>query len=433
MTNNLFRRLFGLSSEHRNLVDQIEERGISIYSDEAADIVGTRTKSGVRVSPESSLKLSAVYSAIKSYTNDFISLPRTIIEKSGDERREAIEHDQYYLFKYSCSPIHSTSKLFETCGFNYLAHGNGYAKLVRDPFSGRPIRWNLKHPDDIVPYIFDEDTESPFVMYKDNSKAGKGKFVDALDMLHFSDMSEEGVLGKSRIRLHAEALGLYVSARDYGSEFFNGGGIRSKAVLEPNGDKPRTMSTANRRLLRKTFGRVLGNKDNIVGIVPDGFSLKELKQNIPNTDAQLLELMKFNKEVVSEIFNIPLHRINGLDRSTNNNIEQQAKEWVMHSLLPFVKVFEDELNRKIFEISSAGRYKVHFNLKGMLRGTIKDQSEYNKAMFDRGIYNADEIRALDDVNPKPDGSGKTYYIPVNLMPEDKISDWIDSKTGKNGK
>ncbi|MGQ7182110.1 phage portal protein, partial [Escherichia coli] len=45
------------------------------------------------------------------------------------------------------------------------------------------------------------------------------------------------------------------------------------------------------------------------------------KVGMPFKDAQFIEGMKFDKAEIANIFNIPLHMINELDRATFSNIE----------------------------------------------------------------------------------------------------------------
>src|SRR5690606_6571175 len=86
-------------------------------------------------------------------------------------------------------------------------------------------------------------------------------------------------------------------------------------------------------------------------------------------DAQLIENKKFQIEDIARIYRVPLHLIQNLDRATNNNIEHQSLEFVMYTMLPWFKRWEENINMQLLTPAErrAGFY-VEFKLDGLLRG-----------------------------------------------------------------
>ena len=56
------------------------------------------------------------------------------------------------------------------------------------------------------------------------------------------------------------------------------------------------------------------------------------------------------------------------------------------------------------------------NFASILRGDNQARSAYYEKMTAIGVYNADECRALEDMNPIPDGLGKQYWKSKNYAP-----------------
>ena len=106
---------------------------------------------------------------------------------------------------------------------------------------------------------------------------------------------------------------------------------------------------------------------------------------MPLKDAQFIEGMKFDKGEIANIFNIPLHMINELDRATFSNIEQQALDFIQNTLSPILIQYEEEFSYKTFSFNEQKRYYLKFNLTSLLRADSKSRAEFYKIMLDTGL------------------------------------------------
>ena len=107
---------------------------------------------------------------------------------------------------------------------------------------------------------------------------------------------------------------------------------------------------------------------------------------------------KFQKTEIATIYGVPPHMIADLERSTNNNIEHQAMEFVRYCLMPYLVRLEEEFNRKLLREDEFGEYNYFFSLNGLLRGEVKTRSEFYKNMNIVGALCANEIRNHEDMN-----------------------------------
>jgi phage portal protein BeeE len=58
-----------------------------------------------------------------------------------------------------------------------------------------------------------------------------------------------------------------------------------------------------------------------------------VQTGMSNTDAQYLESRKFQNQQIYSLYRMPPHKVGELERSTNNNIEHQALEYVTDCLM----------------------------------------------------------------------------------------------------
>ena len=70
--------------------------------------------------------------------------------------------------------------------------------------------------------------------------------------------------------------------------------------------------------------------------------------------------------------------------------------------------------RSLFTPAERQEYTVEFLVDAIVRGDI--QTRFNAYAIARqwGWLSVDEIRAKENMNPLPDGSGKIYLSPLNM-------------------
>ena len=96
----------------------------------------------------------------------------------------------------------------------------------------------------------------------------------------------------------------------------------------------------------------------------------------------------------------------------------QSQEFVIYSLLPYLNKIEMEMNTKLFRRSSVGTEYIKFNTNALLRGNIKDRSDYYKTAITNGWMSVNEVRAKEEMNKIIDGD--KHFIPLNMTTIENI-------------
>lgn len=84
-------------------------------------------------------------------------------------------------------------------------------------------------------------------------------------------------------------------------------------------------------------------------------------------------------------------------RATFSNIEHQSIEVVVDSVTPWVKVFEEEADYKLFGQRNRQGYYTKMSLQALLRGDNASRGAFYKQMFEMGLT-INQILALEDMN-----------------------------------
>ena len=105
--------------------------------------------------------------------------------------------------------------------------------------------------------------------------------------------------------------------------------------------------------------------------------------------------------------------IGDLERSTNNNIEQQNINYYTITAKPWLERFEAEINRKLFMGTDEF---AEFDTRRLLRGDFKNRMEGLSKGVNSGIYTPNEAREAEGLNPVE--GGDILRVPVNTAPID---------------
>jgi len=82
-----------------------------------------------------------------------------------------------------------------------------------------------------------------------------------------------------------------------------------------------------------------------------------------------------------------------------------------NTILPWVKRWESELNRKLFPTES--EYYIRFNMEGLLRGDIRSRYESYSVGRQWGWLSVNDIRKHEGMDPLENGD--VYLQPLNMV------------------
>ena len=380
-----------------------EKRGSNLLA--SANMYGN--SSGVRVSERSSIGLTAVWSAVRLLSETIASLPVNVYRMDNNGSK-FIDYSNPLnkLISISPHPNYTTYNFIETMMSHLLLWGNAYAKITRNG-GARPIGLEILNPENVEPFQSNEDG---LIYYKIKDSA----ILSDQEMLHIVGFSYDGVVGKSPIQACQEALGIGMASQQFGANFF-GRGANLSGVLE----HPARLSDDAANRLRDSFAtRFSGiNNSHQTAVLEEGVKFKPI--GMPLSDAQFIETRRFGVEEVARIFRVPNSLINDLSRSTYSNVEQQSLDFTKYSLVPYLRNWESELNRKLLSTKEMSTHFFKFQTTELLRGDADSRADYYRKLFEIGVLSPNEIRTFENLNKIPDGD--EHFVPLNLSPIDSIN------------
>lgn len=385
------------------------------FSEMLRSYYGSETTAGEYVSPETAMRCSAVYACVGLLAESIAQLPIKIYRREGRERIEDKTLPIYKLLVIKPSPWQTSFSYRETMMMHLLLRGYHVAIKVRD--NGGNVRELLPvHPDAVSIRQLD-NWELEFTV---TLKTG-ARLLRSSDVFFIPFRSLDGVRPLSPISYQRETIGLTLAAQRHGARTFQ------------NGAKPGGVLTHPRALKKEAHDRLKEDWEASYGganiaktaILEDGMRYEPL--SMTNADAQYLETRRFQTEDIARVFGVPLHMIQSTEKSTSwgSGIEQMSIGFVQHTLLPWIRRFEESVAR---DLVNDPDIEVRLKVEGMLRGDSKSRFAAYKTGTEIGVYSPNEIRELEDMNPRE--GGDVWLTPLNMRITDENGRTSDG--GENG-
>ena len=136
-------------------------------------------------------------------------------------------------------------------------------------------------------------------------------------------------------------------------------------------------------------------------------------------NAQFIELKKYLIAEITRVFRVQLHLVQHMEQSTNNNIEKQSREFVDYTMMPWFTKWEKEADVKLFNANERRTSFTKFNVKALLRGDFKSQTEGLTKLINWGVYSPNKVLEILDEDTYE--GGNVHMMPVNMTTPENIN------------
>lgn len=357
---------------------------------------------GVHVSEDTALTYAAVWACVRVIAETVASLPWHVYRRTDAGREQMGTHPAEWLLNSQANPEMTSFAFRETMVAHALTWGNAYAEIQRD-MAGRVSALWLLTPDRVTP----KRTETGALVYEVCDSAGSTYILQPAQVLHLHGLGFDGLVGYSPVRMAARSIGLGIAQDVFGQAFYGNGTTFGGMVEVPGAMKPDQIAEMEGYLNGKH-----GGPDKAFKVRVMAAGMKYVNTSMPMTDAQFIESRKFSVTEVARWFRVPPHKIADLERSTNNNIEQQAIEFVTDAIVPWVTRLEQEVNVKLFGARAVGTLYTKLAVNALMRGDAKSRAEFYRTMTQIGAMSINEVRALEELNGIGD-PGDEHLVQLN--------------------
>lgn len=358
------------------------------------------TASGEPVTIETAMRHPPVFTAVRTIAEPVGQLPIHVYERQADGGRVRVtDHPAARLLANPNDWTSGDTFRSDLTG-NMAARGAGYAFLNRDP-AGQVVEMIGLDPGTAT---VERDPATMEPVYRLN-----GEVVDRSRILHLRTFTLCGLEGMSPIMQCREAIGLSIVLERYAAGLF-GRGARPAGVLK----HPKAISEPVMTRLRASFEQLYrgGSNAGRVAILEDGVEFQALQ--LSSVDAQFLEMRIFQLREIARAFRLPATMMNDLERVTKSSAEELGQQFLVWTLAPYLRAWQNALNRVLFSPEERGRFYVEFLVDDLARADLAARMAAYATAIAHGILNPNEAREME--NRQPYAGGAVFTRPQNVGP-----------------
>jgi HK97 family phage portal protein len=379
------------------LLNPAEQRGGFQQLWGSGALFARATASGTSVTQDSSLKLSAVYAAVRLISDTVSTLPvDQFIRRDG--ARVPFRPREEWVSRPSMEMPRTT--FYQQVMVSLLLDGNAFVHVMRDA-DGRVFELRVLNPRMVRPVRRPDGSVEYRTEYGNRVLAGR-------DVLHLTELLMPGELrGVSRIEQASESLGLGLALEEYAARFF-GNGAYAGGIIEWPGE----ISQEQAKVLVDSWeaGHKGLRRSHRPAVLYGGAKFQTA--TVDPAQSQLIEERRFAIEEVARIFRVPQFMLGVATPGSvsYSSVEQQQLFFAQHTIQPYVQKLEDAFSGLLLN----GQSFIKFNLNSLIRADFATRMAGYSTALAAGWMSVNDVRTFEDLQPVDEGG--QYRVPLQNIP-----------------
>lgn len=349
------------------------------------------------------MNIAAFFDAVNIISNAIAKIPFVFKNEADEELRRS--HYLWHLFDNSKITRFNTIK---NAVKDILIHGNGFIYIERDPDTFRPVTLHYSNAEQTSMY-YNPLSNSVYYM----NPTFSNRWDDGTNYLHFYINSNNGIEGIGIPVYAYKTINLAASIEKSASDFWSSGG-QLNALISANSEYP-NVGTKEKQIqsLRQAWDEAR-SRSHGTGIVFVPADLKYQPLSSSAKDSALIESRLFNVEEIARWFALSPSMLGDYSHSHYNTLAEADREFVMHTLQPYIVMIEEEMQRKLIMPSKQDYEFVDLDENVIISVDKEKQSKYLQTLVTTGIMSVNEARKVLGL-PQVDGGDKLIiaYTDIN--------------------
>lgn len=355
---------------------------------------GGATKSGASVNVMTSLEVTAVLACVRVIANGVAQVPLKLMRESADGRTRlpAKDHPLYPLLHRRPNDWMTSFQLRQTIMLHVLLCGDAFVFINRAGRDRNIVELIPFAPGDVTIKRADDMTLS----YVVKAPNGSQQEFPAEAIWHLRGPSWNGYSGLPVVKIAREAIGLSMATEEAHARLHQNG-ARVSGLYSVEG----TIGEDQYKKLKAWIEKEHMGSANTGRIMIMDRSAKFSPTAMNGVDAQHLETRAYQITEVCRAFGVMPIMVGYSDKAaTYASAEQMFLAHVVHCLSPWYVCIEQSIDTQLLSDGDrdAGLYAKLID-QGLLRGALKDTSDYLTRLVTNGVMTRNEARDKLDLNP----------------------------------
>jgi len=383
--------------------------------------LGTQMQSleqnGVTGIPEN---ISTVFTCYRILCENISRMPISIFADNSMGRLELTQHRLYYLLRYAPNGSQNSQQFWSTVEYHRSKFGNGLVRVHKDS-NAFPTRLEIIHPSRLesVNIVDGEIISYQITDTKGNSSAP----IQAGDLLHFRNISEDGYIGLSTLEALKRQTNINERATSTIDNFYKNNAT-SPIALET--DIPGNLSGSAQQVVKETrdaFLAASGGPENAGKPIMLPAFTKLQKIAVQFADAQLIDTLGYAREEIAAAHGIPLFMLDG--SAEKLDIEQLTTLFRTNTIGPIVAIYISELTSKLLtrdEILNKG-FQIEFDTSVVIGMDYQKKVAATKEQVVNGMMTPNEAARKLGNKTIPGEFGNMHFMQAQYIPLEKYTEY----------
>ena len=367
---------------------------------------------GDRYTAEEVLSIPVAKICTDLVCNSIKTLPVELYRRIDENTVERIIDDYRLLLLNDAPNCISTGTDFKAKLIqDLLLHGNAYIQIVRNGNTVESL-WNIdasnigikKLVDENMPYIV-KDIKIQIDGYK--------TLLNAEDIMILTISSNDGGLtGEGVISRGTRTIELALNEIELSKNLMNNGSSPMSIVK-----LDKSLSPEAQQRLRDSWERMYKGSNNAGKLIVLEQGMEYEKLSYSPQELGLTASRTVTQKDMCNLFGVPESMVDST-ANTYGNIESSSIRFLQYSIMPYVSVLEDSLNRSLLLEKEKGELFFKVNTDDVLKTTQAERYEALNVGISSGILSLNEARIKENLKPIPDNFhrlslGAVMYDPVD--------------------
>lgn len=364
----------------------------------------------IRVAGDTVVQIPEVYDCLQVISQAVAQLPLPIYRRTPDGgKKRAPEHPLYDLLHHRPNELQTAYEFRAQMTWDLCLHRNAFAE-IKEGRRGPIDSLTRLDPERVVVKTQVRTDGGVDHVYEHMLDDGRWRRLLPEQVFHLRapPLISSNLLGRSLIvdgkRTFARALAI----QEFVTNFFENDATPSSIITT---QKPFVNQDEANNFRKKWLRMFRMSRKNGAPAVLDGATSFQVV-HADNAKAQVMEAYAIVALQCIRFWRMPPHKIGILDKATFSNIEQQALEFVVDTLMPWLVAWEQGIRRDL--IMRRDDFFAEHNVGGLLRGDLKARYDAYAQARNWGWLSVNDIRSLENLNPIPEGD--VYLQPLNMVP-----------------
>ena len=361
---------------------------------------------GLAIGPDTIMRCGTVLAAVRFRGDSWAMSPPQTFIKTKDGRQEDPTHYSQLVLR-NPNKWQTGNRWRHLNGVWMATWGNAYNEIRAGRRSFADELWPM-HPRHVR--ITDQLADGSLI-YRHEPPNLQGSTLTQDRVLHFRDISTDGIRGLEMYRLIRNTVAIALMAEQHASTFLRKG-TRVSGLLVPSSP----LGPEQRAALRSAVNEEFGGFSNTatLGVLPHGVDLKQLSQS--NRESQFVELGDRVVGAILRFLGVPGVVVGWMGDKTATYAS--AKEFfesggIKHTVLPILTNVEAEEEKAL--LRPEDNRQIKHNLDALLRASWTERISGLVKATGGPIFSVNEARAIEDFDAIEDDRYDRPHIPSNMM------------------